>query len=641
MTTRPDTVPLTSPLGGHEGDSRLSSLRVALVCMPFASADRPSIQLGLMSAITSRAGHAVTSLQFNLDLAARLGPELYERLCERRSHMTGEWLFGPAAFGDDLPHSEEAYFERFADDFIWGAEHGLEVEGFSELRNVVLPDYIEACYASAEWDRFDVVGFSSLFQQNVASLALARRIKDRHPSIAIVMGGANMEGEMGAEYARAFPFLDYVVSGEADESFPALLAALSSGVRPLQLPGVIIRRADGVVDGSQSVPVRDLETLPAPDYGEYFTRAAELGLLDYYRPTWTLPYESSRGCWWGQKHHCTFCGLNGEGMAFRSKSDDKVLTDLAALAERHRICSFMMVDNILDVRYLRKMFPAIGASRLDYNFFYEVKSNLTHEQIRTLHQGGVRRVQPGIESLSTHVLQLMRKGCTMLQNIRCMKWCSYYGIGVNWNLIWGFPGETEEDYRQELEVLRLLTHLEPPIGSGRIWLERFSPHYTDPAFPIFQRRPEASYEYIYPAHVDRRKAAYFFDYEMGDVAPAEAHADTHEFVTQWREMWRTGSPPTLRFRRTANGMLIDRSDGATGHETYQVTGPAAALYEMCTDTMKSPARVAGELRALPEHKYDFEPAEVREALDAFCRKGLMVAEDDKYLGLALPLNPNW
>ena len=48
--------------------------------------------------------------------------------------------------------------------------------------------------------------------------------------------------------------------------------------------------------------------------------------------------------------------------------------------------------------------------------------------------------------LSTHVLKLMRKGTSMLQNLRLLKWCRYYGIEVAWNLIWGFPGETEEDY---------------------------------------------------------------------------------------------------------------------------------------------------------------------------------------------------
>ncbi|MFC5994082.1 RiPP maturation radical SAM C-methyltransferase [Pseudonocardia hispaniensis] len=613
---------------------------VALVCMPFASADRPSIQLGLVGAVAEAAGFPVDLLHFNLDLAAELTPAVYELLCERRSHMTGEWLFAPAAFGPDHAGAEREYFERFPDEFSWCTEIGQDESFFVDLRRVRLPAFVDRCLAAVDWDRYRVVGFSSLFQQNVASLALARRIKERHEGVAIVFGGANMEGEMGEEYARAFPFIDHVVSGEADDAFPALLQALAQGVRPRHVPGLVSRAGPGLERGAPAAPVENLDRLPVPNYAPYFRQAEERGLRPYYQATYTVPYESARGCWWGQKHHCTFCGLNGETIGFRSKSPQRVLAELSALADRHDVCSFVAVDNILDVRYIPTLFAEIERARLDYSFFYEVKANLTREQIRTLHRGGVRRVQPGIESLSTHVLRLMRKGCTMLQNVRCMKWCAYYGIGVNWNLIWGFPGETVEDYKDELEVLRAIRHLEPPVGYGRIWLERFSPHYTDPAFPVRHRRPEASYRYVYPDHVDLVKAAYFFDYEMGDTLAPETHRATHEFVSRWRAEWAAGERHSLTYRRTAGGILIDRNRGPRDQHTLKVTGANALIYEFCSDTMHGPRQIAEHLRRTDErHEYTVE--EVRAALTEFCAAGLMLGEDDKYLALALPLNPNW
>src|SRR4029078_9458024 len=63
---------------------------------------------------------------------------------------------------------------------------------------------------------YDIVGFSSTFQQNIPSLALARELKRRHPGVKILFGGANCEDEMGRELHRSFPFLDVVCSGEAD-----------------------------------------------------------------------------------------------------------------------------------------------------------------------------------------------------------------------------------------------------------------------------------------------------------------------------------------------------------------------------------------------------------------------------------------
>lgn len=625
----------------HSARGSLSQYRVACVCMPFAAADRPSIQLGLIGAIAEQAGFRADLYQFNLDLAARLTPDIYERVCQRRAHMTGEWMFAPAAFGVDAPSDDASYFEVFPEEFTWAeTELGLGREYFSEVRHKILPAFVDDCLDQVDWSVYGVVGFSSLFQQNVASLALARRIKRCHPEVVIVFGGANMEGEMGEEYCRAFACIDYVISGEADDAFPALLRKISSGEAVTGVPGVIARGADGQTIGRQAPPVQNLDRLPVPNYRSYFRRAAELGLLDSYKATWTLPYESSRGCWWGQKHHCTFCGLNGEGMGFRFKTAERVLHELSSLAEEHQICSFMAVDNILPLRYIGDLFGEIERNRLDYNFFYEVKSNLSQEQIRALYHGGVRRVQPGIESLSSHVLSLMNKGCTMLQNVRCLKWCRYYGIGVNWNLIWGFPGEQPEDYEKQLHALKCLTHLEPPVGGGRIWLERFSPHYDDPGFPVSNKRAELSYEYVYPSYVDLMKAAYFFDYEMEDTLGSVVHTKTQAHLDFWRTTWSSDHRHSLTFRRTPNGILIDRNRGPEDQRTHQVTGANAAIYEFCTPTMRTPPQVAAHLEEQsPEYKFAVD--EVRAALEEFSRAGLMLDEDDRYLGLALPLNPNW
>jgi ribosomal peptide maturation radical SAM protein 1 len=637
LPTRARPQPLVTPAAS----TALAGFRLALVCMPFASADRPSIQLGLLGALAEAAGFTVDLLHFNLDLAAELGPELYEQLCERRAHMTGEWLFSPAAFGAQTPADEAAYLRDFPSEREWVQGLGHSADYLVDLRQRILPAFIAARLDAVDWSAYRLVGFSSMFQQNVASLALARGIKQRHAEVAIVFGGANMEGDMGREYARAFPFIDYVVSGEADDAFPALLQALAQTERPLpRIAGVLARSGTQLQDGGQAAPIQNLNALPVPNYTPYFAQAQGLGLDAHYGPTWTLPYESSRGCWWGQKHHCTFCGLNGGGMAYRAKEAPRMLAELGELANKHRICSFMAVDNILDLDYLKGLFAPIAQDRLDYCFFYEIKANLNREQIAALYRGGVRRVQPGIESMSSHVLQLMRKGSTMLQNVRCLKWCAYYGIGVNWNLIWGFPGETEADYARELDVLKCLTHLEPPVGGGRIWLERFSPHFFDPAFPVTHMRAEASYAHVYPAHVDLMHAAYFFDYQMGDTVPAAAHTATTAHLDAWKAAWAGPHKPSLSYRRTQGAVLIDFNHSPQRRGTYRVSGVNAEIYQYCCETMRTPAQLADYLLGLsPDHQ--FEVDDLRDALDEFCRAGLMLGEDDKYLSLALPSNPNW
>ena len=94
----------------------------------------------------------------------------------------------------------------------------------------------------------------------------------------------------------------------------------------------------------------------------------------------------------------------------------------------------------------------------------------------------------------------MRKGVTAAQNVNTLRWATYYGVDVSWNVIWGFPGETEGDYAEQVKLVSNLTHLNPPSAAGtRIWLERFSPLFMENRGRVSHlqfRRPEESYAYV-------------------------------------------------------------------------------------------------------------------------------------------------
>ena len=63
--------------------------------------------------------------------------------------------------------------------------------------------------------------------------------------------------------------------------------------------------------------------------------------------------------------------------------------------------------------------------------WYETKANLSRDQVRTLAEARVNRIQPGIESLSDKSLRLMRKGSTKAVNLQLLRWCAEYGVGVS------------------------------------------------------------------------------------------------------------------------------------------------------------------------------------------------------------------
>ncbi len=620
-------VTLTRPAGRHAG----RTLRVGLVNMPFASMTRPSIQIALLAGYVRRAGHVAETLHLNLEFAAMVEAELYSQLCEHRGDVfLGEWLFARAAFPDSPPATADV-LERLDRLRQKPDDHEFR-DRIVDLRERVVGEYLDAMSELEDWSSFDVVGFSSTFQQSTASFAMARRIKERAPNVATIFGGANFEGVMAAEYVRSAPMVDYAITGEADDSLGQFLAALAVGGDPATVPGVVTRRDGRVVSTETSAPKTDLDDQPELDYDEYFERAERLGLLlRTGRRLIDLPFESARGCWWGAKRHCTFCGLNGNTMSYRSKSPKRLLAELTGLVRRYRSFQLEAVDNIVETEYLTTLFPALEALETDLEIFYEVKADLSRMQLRRMSGAGVRRIQPGIESLSSHVLALMRKGTRACWNVNVLRWARYYGIRVSWNLLYGFPHETREDYEEQEQLIPHLAHLEPPTGPGRIWMERFSPIFTDrETFPAKRIEPAVGYRDVYPASFDLEQCAYFFDYELENTLGDDAFVGYHKTIADWQQAWRADKRPHLSVWRMPKFIQIDdrRSDDRAG--TYTFEGPMADLYLSVMDKALRPSDVITKLGWSADHDH------VQGLLDEFCDAGLMMRDRNLYLALALP-----
>jgi len=467
----------------------------------------------------------------------------------------------------------------------------------------------------------------------VASFALARRLKERYPQLITVFGGSNVEGSMGREWVRTMPMIDYAVNGEADLSFSRFLIALAEGGDPLDVPGIVGRRESKLVWTENDEPFDRLDESPVPDYDEYFERMAALDLIETgSRRELYLPFESARGCWWGAKRHCTFCGLNGGTMRFRAKSARRVEHEMAELVHRYRSYDLEAVDNIMEPSYIDDLFSRLAKQDWSYRIFYEVKADLTPEQLRTLRLGGIRRLQPGIESLSSHVLGLMAKGTRASTNVNLLRWCTHLGIDVGWNMIWGFPGETETDVREQIALVPQLVHLHPPGGSGRIWMERYSPIFTDrDSFPTTELRPEASLSFIYPERVALDEAAYFFDYQLERTLGDDAYLELGKRVSEWTACWsKERVKPTLALGRAPGLIQIEDQRDPTSLGTYTFEEPLASLY---LATIDKPVKAEGarDILGLP---YPLE--EVTEALDEFCARGLMMRDGNLFLALAIP-----
>lgn len=549
--------------------------RVLLVSMPFGALDRPSIALGLLQAHANALDIPCDTAYLGFDFADLVGAGEYRWIADTVPYTAflGDWLFAEALYGPDAP-GDMRYVTQVLRS-TWKLSPG-EVSRALRARSLVEP-FLAACLRNIRFEDYTFVGFTSVFHQNIASLALAKRIKASHPLVTIVFGGANWEEEMGEALLGQFGFVDIAFSGEADQSFPAALAARRDGAPLSAIPGVILPG-----EGRHGLgTTHDMDTVPIPDYSPFFSSRADRPNVAG-QPV-TLMMETARGCWWGERSHCTFCGLNGSTMAFRSKSPDRVLAEIAHLRERYDSRVFSVVDDILDMRYFRSVLPRLAEAALDVEFFWEVKANLTHAQVRLLHDAGVRFIQPGVESLADHVLDLMRKGVSALRNVQLLKWCREFGVTPLWNLLYGFPGETAADYESTAQIIRAIWHLQAPTGYGPIRLDRFSPYHDDPAsFGMVGVRPLAPFGHLYRFDPDVvMKVAYYFDFDYADGRRDDDFAaDVVELVKVWiaddaaGELWvRRNDDDTV--------VIIDTRRGCAEATTAVLDGWKAAVYLAC------------------------------------------------------------
>jgi ribosomal peptide maturation radical SAM protein 1 len=616
-------------------------MKVLLITMPFSFVHTPSLGLTLLKGELEERGISCDILYLQLPFAKRIGNDLYYRIAQFAPRtLLGEWIFAHLLFDDQLPperdyidHILRTSEEDFDDDFL-RLLPGLRQE--AEF-------YIKDCLGAIPLANYDIFGFTSTFAQNVSSLVLAKKIKEIAPDKMIVFGGANCEDEMGFELHSNFPFIDFICSGESDRLFPALVNKLENGGGFEDLPGLIFRKyGKSLMNGHFAPPIFDLDSIPLPDFDDYFDQLSKSG-LSIEADQISLPIETSRGCWWGAKSHCVFCGLNDETLVYRSKNEERVVEEFSYLVERYPAFNRIdAVDKILDMRYFRKVIPDLIERKLGLNIFYFVKANLTKDQIKMLDKAGISRIQPGIESLDSSVLQLMRKGTTTIQNIQLLKWATELGIDTIWNFITGFPGEDPDAYQKMAELIPAITHLQPPAGkSGLVRLDRFSPYFDAPeSFGMVNVRAAASYSYVYPFPASSlNRLAYFFDFEYSHGEnPKDYTRVLDQAIEDWNRLENPGVLLTLR-----NGIQLQVYDTRpSGLQNGTVLkGYSKAVYEYCEEgrTFSAILKYIQGRKDLcsPNLAQDLSD-ELKVLLDWMVEKRLMLFCDDRYLSLALSMD---
>jgi len=623
---------------------------VCLVNMPWAYIDMPLVSLSVLKATLREKNISCYVDYANIYFAATCDFEKYYTF-ERsyQAHLIGEFIFADA-MGMPRAKSAEEYVAWFEED----VKNILQVEyEVKQLRSADIPANLTALKNNlAKMQRLAeksiaetadrilakqprIVGLASMFQQNNAAIALLRHLKAKDPNLITIMGGANCMQDAGRAMVDQIPELDFTFSGEADECFAEFCQELLADglqVAAAKIPYGVMRKNDG-----GKVPYRiseNINQLPLPDYEDYFAALEATGLDKKIKPV--LMIEGSRGCWWAKQKPCTFCGLNGQVHNYRQKDTPKLLQEIIQQAEKYSLNRFFFTDSILSMQHVIELPKLLQALPNKYTFCSEIKSNITKNQLKQLHQAGFFFLQPGIESLQDEVLQLMNKGNRAIKHIELLKNLRQYGIKVAWNLLSGFPGEKAAWYEEILALLPKITHLPAPNGVNHIMYHRNNEYQLNAAKYQLTLKPATVYSYVWPQAAGFiERVGYLFEPQgAGELKYYYHHYKKDDLFYRLNltvEAWKQGfaqNPDRLDLHVYDDRIEIYdlRRQAKEYHHVF--SGIYKTVYLLCDQAIE-------ETKILAAFPAEYKQADVINVLAEFCREDLMLKIGNEYLALAI------
>lgn len=281
--------------------------------------------------------------------------------------------------------------------------------------------------------------------QIIPGLTLAYMLK-KATNAHINIGG-NFFGRIANELKKHKEFFELFadsVSIEEGEGPIVEVGKYANGLIPIEKVSNLLYLKDGIVNQTEKMVPLKLNNMANMDLSDY-------DLKKYYTPKIVLPYQSSRGCYWGK---CSFCDQD-YGQNFSVKDTDKVIAEFEEFKEKYNIDSFEFIDESVSPSYMRELSSKLNDKNMNINFFVDARleTDFTKDVLDSAYNAGLRMILWGLESGSDSVLKLINKGIDLTRRFDILKDSKEAGI---WNfafIFFGFPTETKEDAKSTVKML--------------------------------------------------------------------------------------------------------------------------------------------------------------------------------------------
>jgi radical SAM superfamily enzyme YgiQ (UPF0313 family) len=423
--------------------------------------------------------------------------------------------------------------------------------------------YAGSYFAAHEFDFF---GLSTVCSSYPVTLRIAAEVKRAHPKSVVVLGGPQAS-VVDIATMRAFPSIDLVVRGEAEQTLPELVDALGGGSSLAGVPGLTFRRQNEIVRTPDAPLVLDLDALPFPAFH----------LFPDVRNCRHFPLELGRGC----PFSCTFCSTNDFfRRRFRLKSPSHMIDEMRRVRQTYGISSFELVHDMFTVDRKRvvefcEALLETRRSNPEDSFIWGCSARtdcVDEDLIALMSQAGCRGIFFGIETGSRRMQKIIDKGLELNDSAERVRSCDKFKINTAVSLMAGFPDETMNDLRDTaaffVDSLRY-DHADPqlsilaPLADTPITRQHkdslvLNDDVADMSFRGWRQEPEdhaiiAAYPEIFSSfysaplpHLDREFLKELRDFLLSGMRAFRKlllglHQDSGNIVDvfqQWQE-WRT------------------------------------------------------------------------------------------------------